>query len=281
MISEEYEKLYPDTDYDLIIVVYGCDTIERYKTEILKCQETWVKDAKMFSNIKVLFFLGEEVVLEGDDYIHLKDVKNDYISASYKQWHGIKYVYENYNPKFIMIIGTDTFVNIPKLMFKLFEYDYTKKLYIGGYAGNSIPIINGNEFYYHPGGGGIILSNSCLPYICSYLKDVNKFMEKWMKFCDDSINGDIGIIGDRTGKCKEYYPACDVCLAYMIFLAGKEIETIRLDNNFYSCNYLGYNCHGLPDKGVKKGEDIITCHYMRPIDFDNFHKLLKDNNYYI
>ena len=97
--------------YKIIFCIYGCDTIQKYKDEIIKIQETWA------SNIshKVLFFLGEDGPLIGEDYIHLENVGNDYLSAADKQNLGIKHIYENYDFKYMFICGTDTYVLVDNL----------------------------------------------------------------------------------------------------------------------------------------------------------------------
>jgi predicted nucleotide-binding protein (sugar kinase/HSP70/actin superfamily) len=103
-------------DYDLVICVYACDTIEKYKQQIIKMNEKYQEILDEYKNIKLIYFLGEEKTdLIGEQYVNLTNVKNDYLSASYKQNLGLKYIYENLKTKFIMCIGTDTYVNIKKL----------------------------------------------------------------------------------------------------------------------------------------------------------------------
>ena len=105
---------------DLIVLVYACYTVSKYKKQIEIMNSTWVKKCETYKNIKVLYFLGEEKIHGFNDtdcikYINLFGVKNDYLSASYKQFLGMKYIYENYKTKFIICLGTDTYLNIPKL----------------------------------------------------------------------------------------------------------------------------------------------------------------------
>ena len=40
--------------YDIIFCIFGCDTIPKYKNEILKINETWGKIALQY-NIKLLY----------------------------------------------------------------------------------------------------------------------------------------------------------------------------------------------------------------------------------
>ena len=108
-------------EYDLIILVYACYTIEKYKTQINVINKTWGKKCETYKNIKILYFLGEQKLTEFYDtefikYVNLSCVKDDYLSASYKQFLGLKFVYENYKSKFIICLGTDTYLNIPKLL---------------------------------------------------------------------------------------------------------------------------------------------------------------------
>ena len=80
---------------DIIIGIFACPTIIKYKNEIDIINESWGKTCDEY-NIKYFFFMGEErTKLEGDKYIFLKGIKNDYASASDKHWLGYKYIYDN------------------------------------------------------------------------------------------------------------------------------------------------------------------------------------------
>ena len=79
-----------------------------------------------FHNIhlcKILYFLGEQKILDGEKFIHLPGVGDDYLSATYKQWYGLKYIFEKYKSKFTIFIGTDTYVNIPKCLDLIKKYE--------------------------------------------------------------------------------------------------------------------------------------------------------------
>jgi hypothetical protein len=125
--------------YRLIINIFACPTIDKYKKELLKINETWAKriDAKRIEEkgVKVLFMFGEEKTdLIDDKYIYLKDVKNDYESASHKQNLGLKYIYDNYNFDYVLTCVTDTYINIDKLLLFLDNLNVDDKLYIGGHG---------------------------------------------------------------------------------------------------------------------------------------------------
>ena len=79
--------------FNIIFCIYGCDTIEVYKKEILKVKDTWGKVSNLY---KLLFFLGVEGDIQDPDCIHLENVNNDYLSAGFKQYGGLKYIYENF-----------------------------------------------------------------------------------------------------------------------------------------------------------------------------------------
>jgi len=147
--------------YNLIICIFACDTIQTYRNEIIKINETWGKKIK--DNIKLLFFLGEEKTdLIGDNYVNLKGVKNDYLSASYKQFLGLKYIYEMYNPNFVFCCGTDTYINIDKLVNYIINFNFNpnSNLYIGGHG--DFRQIGDKNIYFHSGGAGFLLTNGCL-----------------------------------------------------------------------------------------------------------------------
>jgi hypothetical protein len=115
---------------DLIILVCACYTEDKYRQQIENINLSWGKKCETYKNIKILYFLGEEKISGFDDtecikYINLDGVKNDYLSISDKQYLGLKYIHENYIPKFIMCNGgTDLYINIPKLLLYINTLDY-------------------------------------------------------------------------------------------------------------------------------------------------------------
>jgi hypothetical protein len=206
-----------------------------------------------------LYFLGEEEVLTGNQYIHLKGVNNDYLSASYKQYLGLKYIYENYKTRFVMCIGTDTFLNIPKLSTYLEGFNKDNMLYIGGHGDNRY--IEGKSIYFHSGGSGFILSHKCLELIYPRLEN---FMEKWIEIC-------------KYSPYDNFVASCDVGIAYLLNNFQSQYIICICNNNFINCNYLGIPCH------INKIDfkNIISCHNMSLNDFDNYYEILKLNNYFI
>lgn len=248
-------------ELDLVICVYACDTINKYKKQILKMNETFSHVLKDYRNIKLLFFLGEEKTdLVGQSYINLNNVKNDYLSASYKQYLGLKHIYENYKTKFVICIGTDTYVNIKKLDLFLKKFDYNDNLYIGGHGDTRN--LGLCRVFFHSGGAGFILTYKCLEKIYPKLEN---FVDEWIQLCNNN-------------NVEYLIPACDVGIAYLVNL--KEINAKTIDCGeltFTNCNFKGVPCH----RDKINYNNLISCHNMSLSDFDEFFNLLENNNYFL
>ena len=130
--------------------------------------------------------------------IYLKDVKNDYESAAYKQNLGLKYIYENYNADFVFTCGTDTYINIDNLLSYISEFDKNQKLYIGGHG--DYRMVGNDNIYYHSCGSGFILTNSVLSELYSQLFNLQN---EWITVCLE-INWE------------KLIPACDVLIGYYV-----------------------------------------------------------------
>jgi hypothetical protein len=243
---------------DLILCIFGCATKQVYKNQILKIEETFGKlmDSS-FPQCKRFYFLEESQVFQGEQFIHLPGVKDDYLSASFKQWYGLDYIYRNYNPKFIMCIGTDTYVHLPNLLDLLSKFDPTEPLYIGGHG--CFRTLVHQSYYFHSGGSGFILSYASLQSLYPRLKNISRLHRQWEMICKRSRRLDL-------------IPACDVAIAY--FLANyTNTKTVKVDG-FWGCNYKGIPCH------VNENIDpfqIISCHNMSLEDFDEYTKILNSN----
>lgn len=246
--------------YRLVVNIFACATVQKYKDEIVKITQTWGERAQK-RGVKILFFLGEEPTdLIGDNYIYLPNVKNDYQSAAHKQNLGLKHIYENYNADFVFVCGTDTYVNIDKLLLYLDTFVNDKGLYIGGHGDHRK--IMGEDLYFHSGGAGFILSKIVLDYLYHSLSTLQ---HRWEQLCEQR-------------NLSQLKSACDVAIAYYI----KQFQIIK-SSAFKSCNYKGlcYNNTYSCCVGKSNINDIIACHHMTLLDFDNYTKLLQENNYYI
>jgi len=287
--------------YNIIFCIFGCDTIERYRQEILKVKETWGKVAEQPTDkaakppsseqptdkaakppsaeqptdkaakppsseqptsYKLLFFLGEEGPFDTDDCVHLENVENDYLSASYKQYGGLKYIYENYNFNYVFICGTDTYVltdNLIEFINQEPQINPDKPLVIGGHGDNRQ--ICGLSVHFFAGGAGIILTKAAMNIIYPELKTMQ---EEWMWLCVEN--------GYNT-----YIPACDLSLCY--FLKRSGITFLNVVNRFFDCNYLGYyhNSSACCAKTVDHAT-MISCHNMSLGNFDKLYDIKKQFN---
>jgi len=246
--------------YKLIISIFGCATIPRYKNEIMKIKETWAQSSN--TSIKILFFLGEEKVVdledESENCIFLPNVMNDYLSASYKQNLGLKYIYDNYTCDYVLCCGTDTYINIPKLDQLLTNYTSTDDLYIGGHG--DYRTIHNTPYYYHSGGPGFLLSFSCFKKIYPYLASLTDI---WICIC-------------KENNKMELITACDVAISYFLQNLVKP-EIVKLNTMFFNCNHKGWPCH-LHKVNMS---EIVACHNMSLDDFDHFHDILKKNDFFM
>ena len=256
--------------YDVVLCVFGCPTIEKYKNQVLKINETWGKIADSIPNIKLLFFFGEEEdsdLIDEKKYIYLKGVKNDYLSASYKQNLGLQYIYDNYDAKFIFVCGTDTYINIYKLLDYTNSLNENDKLFIGGHG--DYRVIDDRNYYFHAG-AGFLLSKDCLKYL---YKNLWSMTDLWINKC---VMENL----DLTG-------GCDVCISYYLQKDNylTEDKIIKKNNLFVGCNYLGkhnFNFNnGICCGNNVKMDQLISCHFMSLHDFDNFTEILQKNNYFV
>ena len=251
---------------DLVILVYACYTVEKYKQQIICINNTWGKKCETYKNIKILYFLGEEKIDEFEDtdtikYINLPGVKNDYLSASYKQFLGLKYVYENYKSKYILCVGSDTYLNIPKLLLYIDKFNYNDCLYIGGHGCHRW--IKDKTYYFHSGGPGFIITNVCLAKLYNSLSNLT---DDWINMCNNKSPYDYLI------------NSSDVAISYYLQQPEINAEIIKTnDLSFLHCNYKGEPCH-LNQINV---ENIISCHSMSINDFYDFTNILHNNNFFV
>lgn len=247
--------------YKLIICVFACDKKEKYIQELRTINTTWGQLCP--DEVKVLYFLGEQCTPEfsGPQYINLKGVSDDHTSAGHKQFLGLKYIYENYEPDFVHCCGTDTYLNIPKLLKFVSDYNPKQSLYIGGHGCHRT--IGEKQYYFHSGGPGFVLSRRCLQHLHPILADI---MTAWI---ETTI---------QYGVFKDLHWASDVAIAYYLQQGMFDVHIIKMDDlSFIHCNYLGIPCH----TGEVDMSKIIACHCMSGKDFNDFTEILKNNSYFV
>jgi hypothetical protein len=268
--------------YRLIVGVYACATVDKYIHQLRTVQQTWgrlcnVNESTVSDDIpnrvidlvrgkvKLLFFIGEHysgTEFVGDEFIRLPNVNDDYLSASYKQYMGLKHIYENFTFDFTVCCGTDTFLNIPKMLTFLCDYMPTDNLYIGGHGCHRM--LYGTKYYFHSGGPGFVLTRECLSKLYPKLirSDV---VGDWLNICHES-------------NALELNGACDVSISY--YLQQPEINVTIVsfnDLSFRHCNYRGFPCHQLQPDLSK----TIACHLMSKEDSNAFMNILINNDFFV
>jgi hypothetical protein len=99
-----------------------------------------------------------------------------------------------------MCIGTDTYLNIPKLMSYINTFDYTHGLYIGGHGDERQ--IGTHKYYFHSGGPGFIITYTTLKNIYSILPYL---VTHWIHLCNKY-------------NIRDLIPSCDVAISYYLQL---------------------------------------------------------------
>lgn len=256
----------------IAICVFGCISIEKYKEQIMKIEETWGKRA-LEKGLIVYYFLGEEDKNQGimkNEYIYLPNIGNDYESASHKQNLGLKYICDNHpDVEYVYVCGTDTYINIDKLMYflhtKISFITNENKLYIGGH--NCQRMIKGEQITFHMGGAGFILNKKALETLYPLFENM---FEEWRKVCNnhpDIVN------------------ACDLCIGF--FAKKLDISFLQFWYSFFDCDYHGYKTSKYAGEFYVCCEhkvvysNLVSCHNMSLKQFDDFTKILEENNYFM
>jgi hypothetical protein len=214
----------------LAIAVFGCTSVPRYYKEAEASLNTWANIAKKH-NVPVLFYVGrasKPVKHFEDNFVVMPNTADDYHSATPKAWFSMVDIYQKHSPDFIFSCGSDTYVEVDKVLKLLEQYNADEPLYIGGH-GDVRRVLNHN-LYFHSGGSGFLLSRAIMPQIIQHYKE---WQQLWSAIC---ATPNAGI---------EYlHPACDVAVAYFVQKVAKPpARVITHDNLFYACNIFGQPCH--------------------------------------
>jgi len=238
----------------LIIIIFACATIPRYKEEIQTIEQTWGHTARA-SGIPVFYFLGEEQTdLQGPQYIYLNGVKNDYQSASYKQFLGYQCVLRQCNPDTIFCAGTDTFINIPKLQ-QLVSLINPESAFLVGNSG-TLKEFGPFKGDYFSGGCGLLTTRETHRRIIGFTSFI---VDQWINICNEFHS---------NLSC-----ACDVVLSFLCHYCSVQFLQCM---NMYEFPYNMYD----PIQGTINQSELISCHTMSKDDFLTFNAILQANNYF-
>ena len=231
---------------------------DKFKEQIQGCQETWVKESAKL-DIPIIYFCGnirdQKMDSQIKNIIHLEGVKDDYASATYKQYYGLRYLLENKPAQFYLIGGTDNYINIQRCLDMLKKYDSKYPFLIGGHGENKN--IFGYSCHYMTGGAGLFLSHSALSQLAPQFDD---FIEEYRDELKDHKDKD----------------ACDVSLCHF---ARQENVTLVKEKDLYYCDWKGkcWNYDEFPCGGINY-DKMIICHYMEREDM-HLYNYWKDLNY--
>ncbi len=247
----------------------------KYRELIHGCCRTWVQDYGQAGEDVYMFcgqhtdYAFEEAMSSITDghakFIHLNGIKDDYISATVKQWYGLAYMRQTVEADFYVIIGTDNYVNKDKLENVMGKYSADHPCLIGGYT----EVRNVGFMLSFPfGGGGLSFSRTAVDELLltgnsNRMEGANSIINNWMKLCNMSNN---------KLEC-----ACDVAAAFFCWI--KDIASIK-EKSLYPCSWTGKFCN--PDMEVfpmaMDHNNIAICHYMTYDDMLIYRKYLKADN---
>lgn len=218
---------------------------EKYRKQITCCSESWGVEAEKLS-VPVFYFAGchrEDQPLGSGKIINLAGVGDDFASATYKQWLGLRWM-KNKNPSdFYLLAGTDNFVEVERLLSLLAKYAPEHPFVISGYQ--EVRGVEGEVVSFPLGGSGIILTRAALELL---EPEIDRILEEWPKKVVPALRD-----------------ACDLSLAY--YAEKKAIPLVR-EPYLYPCNWLqGFKDVKYPLR--LRGFDpdkLVICHYMEEED---------------
>lgn len=264
----------------LAIGVMATAVNQKYQDQIRACMSTWCKEASQHQ-IPVYFFGGHLPLPDvskpapevdrkslgyspsdsqsAPAYINLPGVQEDYNSAFDKQFYGLQHLIEKVPADFYMIIGTDTYLDIPNLLKLLDKYDPEKDYYIGGHGCHqphqNKRLLDGYDVYYMSGGAGFILTKVTTAKIVSQIEEIRR---EWPVICARNSKNDL-------------LPACDVAIAYYLH---KMSIFPTVEKGFYPYTSHGQYEHVVVDRQMNL-DTLISCHYMTPTLMEEYHSYRK------
>ena len=228
------------------IGVMTCASKDIYRQELVACNNTWGKHCEEW-DIPVYFFSGDRKYgvskIENPRLIYLDDVGDDYLSATDKQWLGLKYMFDNDPADFYCILGTDNYVWPDKVFPVMEKYIGCGAIVVSGYQQERT--IGRRRLVFPFGGSGIFISHAAVEKIYSRL---TTFRKEWC---------------ERICRNEDLNPACDVALAYLC--EEYSIPMVR-EYPFYTLSLYGTvkGSTGMMDVGVLDYKTLAIVHCMTP-----------------
>lgn len=235
---------------------------EQYRDQIKACRETWIPKANALG-IRVLFFVGSvtDPVLEDGhtDIIHLDGVRDDYESATFKHWYGLRWMLLNNPSDFYFLGGSDNYVHVDRMLTLISKYRTDDPLLISGY--NETRIILGQTITFGLGGSGIIFNHQGL---VALEPSIEQIIRQWHKVHPEGHH---------------LRHACDVATYYHGTKLGFSSLFVP---GMHPCSWIGLfkGCPYPYGAWELKPETLITCHFMEPIDQHLFDQYPQDTTVY-
>lgn len=228
---------------------------KKYRDQTLGCCETWVRDTE-----RTYFFCGncfdpafEQECMEKSNYhaefIHLQDVGEDYQSASYKQWMGLGWLFQNSPSDWYGILGTDNYVFYDRLTTLLSRHSTNVPYMIGGFC--QMRNVKGGNCQLLLGGTGLFLNHVAVQKMWNIYSDRTCggriICDEWIRECQLEGNG--------------FGSACDLALT----LRAQDFDVpLVIEKSLYVCNHKGEWPYG---NSFRINPSTITvCHFMEQTD---------------
>lgn len=239
----------------LSIGLLATTSTKAYCRQIISARKYWAKNT---DELPILFFGGNHINNELP-IINLEDVQEDYESCVAKQFKGLYYLMTNYPAQFYLFAGSDNYIIIDRLKDYLISLNSDKSLYIG--YGETSRKIDDEDYYFHSGTGGIILTHNLLSNLLS------KFT------CEDLI-----LLWKQTclrNNINHLLAASDVALAYFLQKHFTNYEIIY-NKNFYHANILGLCANDTYKYQYYEADwdKFISFHYMENGSMELLHHYL-------
>lgn len=270
-----------DTLAPITIGVMACTTKDKYFEQLENCVNTWVQEC-FDAGIDVYFYCGSQVSDREIELsmskqqrekciIHLPGTNDEYESASLKQWLGYQHMFTNSPACYYLMVGTDNYVWLDRVMMMLSHHNAKLPMLISGYGqvrdlvtgtpvDGKVDIRGVRRIYFPFGGNGLILSHPALALMHEAIPTI---MQEWDRICQVH---------------KDYQPAGDIAMGY--FCDKLEILIIR-DYGMYPCSWLYKFVN--PDYvnvGAINYDKLAICHYMDRKDMYLYHKYRTRAQYY-
>ena len=240
-------------------MVFGCSTKPRYQEELRTIEETYRKHCDAWG-APLYVCVEENAGMTGPNYVQVPSADDSYESNLFKTYIGLKWLMDNVEFESVLVIGSDAYPNVPKILSYLKTLDMTRPLYIGGHG--DVRNVYGNNIYFHSGGSGFILTRPLVKSLYPFLAVIPT---NWLYLCMNSAYYYLRMAGD-------------VSIAFYLVHFKIEHEIVKTPGvTFSGCNHRGFPC--CTEK--QKLETVMCCHLMKRNDMLEFTRLLEENNFYI